>query len=330
MLIRGVLSPAEVASLREHIHGTFRGLDEQANGQFVRSLSAASVLTMPEVLRTVLHPRIVATLKTVLEPNYAIIPDFHLQRNLFDFTDTSRSLTHLFGLIGSGWHHDAGDERASPYLFDPAYRMVKCGIYLQDNTVEWGGGIEIAPSAHNPPLRTGKTELDYAAMRVRQNLAIVTRAKRLEMKAGDFLCFHALLPHRGSTPQSLKGRVSDEEKRASCVRLPPDKAKLVIYFNASRSACAHTYMRHSAKRGVKELEGILSGKSREVFFSDFPGLRYPQDYPADFVAGLQANGLHMEQLEGAELARALDVRRQALSNSQVLNVLHNGAAAGAA
>jgi hypothetical protein len=330
VLIRGVLSPAEVAALRDKIHQAFAHLDREAAGKFVRSLSAASVLNMPEVLRQIVHPRIVATLKAVLEPNYAVIPDFHLQRNLFDFTDTRRSVTHLFGLIGSGWHHDAGDERDSDYLFDPDYRIVKCGIYLQDNSIEWGGGIEIAPGAHTPPLRTGNAKMDYGALRVQQNLAILARGTRLEMKAGDFLCFHALLPHRGSTPQALKNRISAEEKGANCVRIPPEQAKLVIYFNASRSACAHTYMRHSAKRGAKELETILAGKSREVFFSDFPGLRYPQDYPPDFVSALRENGLHMEQLEGAELEQAAAVRRQALSNPNVLNVLRESAGASAA
>ncbi len=321
VLVPGVFSPAEVDALRNRIHEEFRELDRRAEGKFVRALSATMVLRIPEVLRAILHPRIIRTLQTILEQNFGIIPDFNLHRNMFDFTDTRRSLTHLFGLIGSGWHHDAGDEHASPYLFDPAYRMVKCGIYLQDNTIEWGGGVEIAPTGHIVPLRTGNCKIDYAAMRIRQNLKVITRAQRVQLKAGDFLAFHALLPHRGCNPKILQGRISEEEKRAGCVRLPHDRTKLVIYFNASRQACAHTYMRHSAKRGLRELAGILNGTGSEVFFSDFPGLRYPQDYPDAFAADLAANGLHMEQLTGHELVDAIETRRQALGSRNVVNHL---------
>ena len=34
------------------------------------------------------------------------------------------------------------------YIKDPSYRFTKCGIYLQDNTEEWGGGIDILPGSH--------------------------------------------------------------------------------------------------------------------------------------------------------------------------------------
>ena len=158
IVVPNVLSRDEVRSLRESIENAFAPLDRAAAGHgFVRSLSAAMTLRIPGVLRAMIHPRIVTVLKTILEPAYALVPDFNLQRNMFDFTDTRKSLTHFFGLIGHGWHHDAGSERTSHYLFAPAYRCVKCGIYLQDNTVEWGGGIEIAPGAHRPPFVPAST-----------------------------------------------------------------------------------------------------------------------------------------------------------------------------
>lgn len=148
VILRGLLSTAEVSSLRAVIHDAFAPLDRRAGGRFVRALSAEMALRIPRVMECVVHPRVVAALKTILEPEYAIIPDFHVHRNMHDFTDTTRSITHLFGLVGPGWHHDAGSEGANPYLFDRNYRIVKCGLYLQDNTIEWGGGIETAPAGH--------------------------------------------------------------------------------------------------------------------------------------------------------------------------------------
>lgn len=321
ILVRGVFSPAEVGTLRQHIFETFEPIDRRAEGKFVRTLSADTILKMPDVLRAVLNQRIISTLKVVLEPDYQIIPDLQIHRNIFNFADTRRSLTHLFGLIGSGWHHDAGHEGRSAYLFDPNYRVVKCGIYLQDNTVEWGGGIEVAPGSHVPPVHTGNAKFDYAALRVRHNFKIIAGPQRLKMKAGDFLAFHALLPHRGCLPAGITDRVSEDERRGGYVRLPMEHSKLVIYFNASRSACAHTYMEHSALRAEEELEKIRQRQGREVFFSDFTGLRYPEDYPPGFIKSLEENGISMAQLHGNQLARAMEIRRLVLANPGVLNCL---------
>jgi hypothetical protein len=318
--LRGVLSPEEVMDLRRAIHAAFAPLDRRAPGDaLVRALSAAMALRIAKVMEAIVHPRIVAALKTILEPHYRIIPDFHIHRNLFDFTDTRRSVTHLFGLIGSGWHHDAGHEGAQDYLYDPRYRMVKCGLYLQDNTFEYGGGIATAPAGHKLPLRSGSPKINHVAQRLWQNFRILTGQHVLDIKAGDFVAFDCHLPHRGTQPHSLLRTVSEKERKTACVRLPDERAKLVIYFNASRALLADTYLRHSLKRGRQELNELRSGTGEETFFSDFAGLRYPQDYPREFVEALEANGLGMSQLTGEELEDAVTQRREALAMPSLLN-----------
>jgi hypothetical protein len=277
------------------------------------------VMRIDAVMRAVVRPRIVAALKTILQPHYKIIPDFHIHRNLFDFTDTRRSLTHLFGLIGSGWHHDAGHERAGAYLYDRRYRMVKCGIYLQDNTFEFGGGIVTAPGGHKLPLRTRSPKLNYYSERIWQTFHVLTGERTLDIKAGDFVAFDAHLPHRGAQPHSLLRTVGPSERKSGCLRLPEDRAKLVIYFNASKAALANTYLQHSLARGHKELEQLRAGLNHETFFSDFAGLRFPQDYPPDFVAALRAEGISMAQLEGSELADAAALREATLMQKALLN-----------
>jgi hypothetical protein len=316
--LRGVLNPDQVRHLRADIQSVFAPLDQRASGgKPVRALSAAMTLRIKSVMQIIVHPRIVAALKAILEPHYQIIPDFHIHRNLYDFTDTRKSITHLFGLIGSGWHHDAGSEGAQPYLYDPRYRMVKCGLYLQDNTFEWGGGIDTAPGGHKLPLRTRAANLNYVAQRVWQNFCVLSSARTLDIKAGDFVAFDAHLPHRGAQPHSLLGIVGNMERETACVRLPPEKSKLVVYFDASRAALAQTYMRHSLMRGKQEYQVLRN--NTEVFFSDFAGLRYPRDYPEIFVETLRANGLQMVQLEGKDLEAALALRQAALNEMSVRN-----------
>ena len=134
------------------------------------------------------------------------------------------------------------------------------------------------------------------------------------MKAGDFIAFNSWLPHRGSHPQSLANRISGEEKAAGCVRLPAEHAKLVIYFNASRRRYARDYLAHCLKRGRGELIRVRAGLHNELFFADFPGLVFPQDYPAEFVDQVTLNGLSLGQLDGEDFAEAIELRRQALGS----------------
>lgn len=318
--LRGVLNSNEVQGLRQAIHAAFAPLDRRApEGVLVRALSAAMVMRIESVMKAIVHPRIVAALKTILEPHYKIIPDFHIQRNLFDFTDTRGSLTHLFGLIGSGWHHDAGHEGAKSYLYDPHYRMVKCGIYLQDNTFEWGGGIVTAPGGHKLPLRTKMVRLNHVAQRLWQNFRVLTGEQTLEIKAGDFVAFDAHLPHRGAQPHQLMREIGERERRTGCLHLPEERSKLVIYFNASRTVLADTYLRHALTRGQDELDGLRNGKGNEIFFSDFAGLRFPDDYPASFVRSLEAAGIGVAQLKGRELEEASSVRCASLAERTLVN-----------
>lgn len=317
--LRGVLDAQEVSDLRTEIHRVFESLDRKADPQVVHALSAAMIFRIESVTRAIVHPRIVSALKVILEPGYQVIPDFNIHRNLYDFTDTSRSLTHLFGLIGSGWHHDAGSEGAKPYLYDRRYRMVKCGIYLQNNTLALGGGIVVAPMGHKLPLRSGSARFNYVIQRLWQNFRVLTAEHTLDIKAGDFVAFDAHLPHRGALPQELLPKLGDEERRTGCVRLPEAKAKLVIYFNASRSALANTYMRHSLTRAHRELAALRDGSGHETFFSDFAGLRYPRDYPPAFVEALTANRIGVAQLGGEDLEDALAVRHATFQQSSLLN-----------
>ncbi len=287
----------------------------------MRALSAAMALRVPEVIGLIVQPRIVAALKAILGPDYVVIPDFHVHRNLFELGDSRRLPTHFFGIIRSGWHHDAGSEGASPYLFEAAYRMVKCGLYLQDNTVEWGGGIEIAAGGHKLPLRSSSNKLNYAAQRIWQTFKIVTKGAPLALRAGDFVAFDARLPHCGCLPENAAGRFSEAEKRAGCVRIPEQHAKLVFYFNASRACCAHTYMEYSLKRGMCEIAEIQKGARSEVFFSDFSGLRYPEDYASWLVKMLSDNGIRIAQLDAERLVKALTIRQEALASPSVLNYI---------
>jgi hypothetical protein len=324
ILVRGVLSQNEVADVRREIAERYRFLESASQGAPVRNLSTAVILEVSGVLNAIIAPRVTEALLAILGPGAAILPDFSVARNNFGLDSPPRNLKHLYGLIGSGWHHDAGHERASPYLFEKDYRVVKCGIYLQDNSFEWGGGVDIVPGRHRPPIRSSNPELNYAALMLSHKLGIAVAPEMVETRAGDFLAFHALLPHRGTPAVTLAKAASETEKRHGYLDLPADKAKMVIYFDAARAACAHTLMNHTYVRAVTEAQGIARGSISEIAFADWAGVRFPQDYPQWFVQRLGERGMTMAQLGQEHLGHAVEMRRAALVSPGLANIAAAG------
>ena len=71
--------------------------------------------------------------------SYVLIPDLNVQKNAC-----------------GGWHVDSGSEIPNRYLLAQDYMFAKCGVYLQGNTQEWGGGIDLQST-----LFTGMCAVSY-------------------------------------------------------------------------------------------------------------------------------------------------------------------------
>lgn len=323
VIIRGLLSPDEVRNMRAYLDQQFEPLDRAAGGKSVKSLPPSFCWQSPEIIKAALHERVISALKEILELNFSIIGDLEVHRNLYGLKHEYK-LSKLFGLIGPGWHYDAGAEGIKDYLLDPEYRMNKCGIYLQDNTVEWGGGIEIVPGSYRPITHTGNVKFDMKAMRMWQNLQIPVKCKRINLRAGDFATFHALLPHRGTLPREIM-RHPDKyfmDVEDGVARPPREHTKYVIYYNAAVSKFAHTYLDHGFIRAVKDdVIPSQSGKKIDMFFSDFPGLQYPNDYHPVARQIIESHGLKMAQLNKAHLDEAVARRKAVIASGSPLNYL---------
>ena len=108
-----------------------------------------------------------------------MIPDFQIHRNLF-----------------GTWHVDSGAEKSAPYLHRKDYKFVKCGIYLQDNSKEWGGGIQLVPKSHLFPIKTQIRKLDHKIKSIRDKFSLKNNILDVPIKAGDFLAFDSRLLHK--------------------------------------------------------------------------------------------------------------------------------------
>lgn len=121
----------------------------------------------------------------------------------------------------SDWHKDTSSQERDGRTFhrEADYQMVEVAYYLQDNTPELGGGLEVQPGSHLEP--------DYFVRprglweRLRRKLTGGIAPYSIPSKAGDLVIFDFRTNHRAS-------------RGARRAERPEDK-KLAIFYACSRN-----------------------------------------------------------------------------------------------
>jgi hypothetical protein len=263
VLVPSVLSPQEVAEHRRVIDSEF----EKNGGDY---LTTSQCLEVSKLYNLLFLEPIVRVLKEILQPDFTLYPNFNVQKNSFS----------LLGVL----HRDIDSEGKPPYAFQPDYRFVKCGIYLQDNDPEWGGGINVTPRGHRFRRITGSPKWDFRAFRIRDTVRMKMRERRVNSKAGDAIIFDSRLPHSSTMASRYRWEDCDYGRLRI---MPPEHTKYVVYWDASNTASyVRDFMLNSARRAVTEF-----------FFSNYVRLRFPESFPADFVAAVRKSGIHVAQLD---------------------------------
>jgi ectoine hydroxylase-related dioxygenase (phytanoyl-CoA dioxygenase family) len=87
----------------------------------------------PELQWVLFHPPLLAGLKQILGSPVVFIPEHPLQKGFF-----------------SNWHRDTSAPRQDGQTFylEPDFRVAQVAIYLQDNSIESGGGLDVVPRSH--------------------------------------------------------------------------------------------------------------------------------------------------------------------------------------
>ena len=99
------------------------------------------LLSSPSLYELQFKPKLVNMLSSIIGGQVTYVNNIEIQCNMFGLNGRKR-----------GWHPDCGSELSdlsNQYLFDPNYLFGKVGIYLQDNTVEFGGGIDVQVGGHH-------------------------------------------------------------------------------------------------------------------------------------------------------------------------------------
>lgn len=261
-ILRQALSPEEVEMVRRL---ALKRIHDQRDPL---QLYPRHIFAEPEFRLIALKARIVSALRASLGDPLTYIPSMTLHYNQF----------------GHGWHTDSGSEAQQPYLQSSNYRFAKCGVYFQDNTEEWGGGIMITPGGHRYPIRSPFTVLNRKIKTTLNRLQAKLGSVTVDIRAGDMVFFDSRLPHKSTFPSRLPedsaGFVGNE--------IQDEHAKLILYWDACNGDMAQDFMENSVKR-AREIRAELDGS--QVFFSDYVRYHFPDNYPEDFVSA--ATGLNV-------------------------------------
>jgi hypothetical protein len=232
-------------------------------------LDPAFCLSEKEILKMAFNPQIVSALKQKFHPNYVMFPDIEVQYNLIG---GYRNNEGKF----DGWHMDCGSEGHKRYLLEKGYGFAKVGIYFQDNSDFYGGGIDLAPASH-VFLGLGSLELSFFLKKVLDKFRIMTKAKKVNTIAGDVLFFDSRLQHRSSRVALNVGKEGGQKFQSSdFVSLPKGKEKIVVYYDIAYPNSCIDFWDNAKRRAqsenlteVRHFRGYTNKNANLSLFKDF-------------------------------------------------------------
>ena len=205
--VPGALSAAQVAEGRRFLASifdrpsAFEGDYDAPTGN-VRFDACARYDALRWIL---LHPPLVEALRELLGTGFAYLPE-----------------TVAHDSIRGHWHKDTSAQLKAGHRFHfaPDYAMVQCAIYFQDNTVEYGGGVDVIPGSHRA-ADSYSSPLQRVANRLRKKGLWFEKSGGTSVmsKAGDLVLFDFRIDHRG-TP-------------AARTPIPPEARKFALFIAAS-------------------------------------------------------------------------------------------------
>jgi hypothetical protein len=203
--IPNVLTPEQVGWLRTFFQTK---LDRPPQERLLGDLEDILVeihARYPEVKWLLFHQPTINILKSLLGDDFVVLRESAVQLNRF-----------------GGWHKDTSSQEKAGRTFhwDDSFLMIEAAYYLQDNSEEYGGGLDVEPGSHlKPDQFIGDGGRLQSAWRKASRL--FTKQVSIPSKAGDLVLFHFRINHRATRPRQAEAA---NERR-----------KLAIFFACSRN-----------------------------------------------------------------------------------------------
>ena len=292
IIIPNVLSQEDVKLYRDVIENILIDMPNKKRMLFISDIFEDKNLTH-FLIRSQCNDRITNVLKQIVNNEFTYVNDLQIQCS-------------MFGIASGGWHFDANSEvnlQNGDYLHDKHYSFAKVGVYLQDNTFDFGGGIDVIPRSHKAFRHFGGNKvMQYFYARIVSKLMRMTEkftSLTVPIKAGDAVIFDSRLLHRSSFPNAITPSMSDGEKvaeRVSFQTMNAKHAKYSLYWEVGRKKDALSFLKNACKRAMTE-EILSEDPYQEIFYTDYLQYSFPVDYPdfykekVDSTSGLTITSL---------------------------------------
>jgi hypothetical protein len=169
----------------------------------------------PEFQWVLFHPPLIEAIKALLGSPVVFIPEQSLQKDFY-----------------SNWHRDTSAPRRDKQTFylSPNFRVVQVAIYLQDNSTQFGGGLDVVPGSHREvhlewledlgtklgqnfpwPFKRGRDRLKQLFTLPARLAGKFRKPLSLPIRAGDVVAFDLRIKHR-ATPNNQRDKDQTQMK----------------------------------------------------------------------------------------------------------------------
>ena len=177
----------EIFSKKSNYEGDLYRSSEEGGSVYV------DIFSRYKELRWILfNPKFIEGLSSTLGRDFVVLPDAAMHDSQY-----------------GGWHKDTTSQERHGHTFhyEPDFQVVTTAIYLQDNSDEYGGGLEVVPYSHidkNDPFVTKSNLIDRIKKKLmngRQHREAKFKNQfSVPTKAGDMVIFNLRLTHRATHP----------------------------------------------------------------------------------------------------------------------------------
>jgi len=273
-----ILQKDEIEYLRKNLEDEFKNIN------FTKKTLPINELRNSDLVRLILKifsSPLIKDLITQFENNLnlsaSVLPPILIMRNY-----------HVNVKKNHGWHRDCGGELSYDYckniLAKENYLFSKCGIYLQENSNDIGGSIDIIESSNKyfqnnkifirkiksipfkvmEKIHQSNKKLYYYLYEKQKKF--LPKAKTLYPKPGSAVFFDSRVIHRGTVANKLKSLDFSDDYYTDAFK--ENETKLSIYSHFGSTEAVDSYMFDRLKR-PKNKDEIKTWEMQIKFIEKF-------------------------------------------------------------
>ena len=263
-----------IDELKNEINDLFS--DDESASLGVNSIKNEKVFNkIINILNTSEIQRFTESLSKHFNTTVSLLPNFHIMRNYH----VNRLTTNRIG-----WHRDVASEFKYPYckdqINDQHYVFGKVGIFLQENSENYGGAVDVIPSSHldikknrinrylknlklHSIIQLQKKFLNLYKLLPEKYYIYFLNAIKTKAKPGEPIFFDSRIHHRGSP---IKDQYLKSTKKLGDMHIlvPQDYTKISIYAYFGSTEGADSYMYARTKRVQEGYKKYFTGWKNEI------------------------------------------------------------------